>query len=655
MMNGSVLKTLRMLSVDAIEKAKSGHPGLPLGAAPMALALWNEMKHNPSNPYWQNRDRFILSAGHGSALLYSLFHLFGYNITIDDLKQFRQFGSRTPGHPEYAYTEGVEITTGPLGQGIANAVGFAIGETHMASRFNKPDIKIVDHYTFCLCGDGCLQEGISQEAVSLAGTLGLGKLILLYDSNDITIEGPTNLSFTENIRQKFEACHWHVQRVEDGNDMDAILKAIQNAKNVCDKPSLIEVKTIIGYGSKFQGTANVHGAPLGSEDSEAVRKFLDAGNESFYVPEEVKEETAKFVKKAAEYEADWLKSKEKFENLYPEDYALWYKIHDEAINITYDDLKVEWENKPMPTRTASGIILNKLAALVPNLLGGSADLGPSVMSIMKDRSDYSKENPYGSNIHFGVREHAMTAIANALAAYSGLRPYVSTFFVFSDYMKPAMRLSSLMRLPVIYIFSHDTIGVGEDGPTHQPIEQLASIRSIPGFTVVRPADPIEVTWAWLYAINKNYGPTALILSRQNLPPLKGTRNIESGAYILHDNINPATNNPDIILIATGSEVHLIHQAAEELLKENIFARIISMPSMELYDSQEEEYKISLFPCGVKKIAVEAASSFGWHKYTGQGGKIISIDIFATSAPGNILFEKNGFTVQNIIDEVKGML
>ena len=638
--NNQTANSLRFLSAEAVQAAKSGHPGLPLGAAPMALAVWGQMRASPKNPFWRNRDRFVLSAGHGSSLLYSLLHVFGYDVNVDDLKSFRQLHSKTAGHPEFRYTPGVEITTGPLGQGIANAVGFAIAESYMAAKFNKPEFNLFDHYTYVLCGDGCLQEGVAGEAVSLAGTMGLGKLILLYDSNNITIEGDTAISFTEDVGGRFEASGWHVQFVADGNDLSAIHYAIEEAKNVRDKPSIIEVKTIIGYGAPKQGTHSVHGSPLGDDGINAAKQNLGWNyTETFFVPDEVKKASMDWQEEAAENEAKWNKLFEKYQEVYPNELKEW-----ENVCISYDDFPEFKDN--LATRQSSQVVLNILSEKVQCLIGGAADLAPSTLSLMKNRTSYSKENRTGTNLHFGVREHAMTAIANGLAAYGGFRPYVAGFFVFSDYMKPAMRLAALMKLPVVYIMTHDSIGVGEDGPTHQPVEQLASLRSIPGFTVFRPCDTKETSAAWAYAMNKSDGPTALVLSRQTLPLLEETgKEALKGAYVLKD-----AKRLDVLLIASGSEVELAYKAQELLSKEDIHARIISMPSMEVFDRQNDEYKESVMPKAVRaRLAIEAASSFGWHKYVGLDGDVISVDEFGASAPAGILFKEYGFTAKTVAE------
>jgi len=661
--NQNTVNTLRFLSVEAIQQAKSGHPGLPLGAAPMALALWGTMKHNPVNPGWPNRDRFVLSAGHGSALLYSLLHVFGYGVTLEDIKAFRQMGSATPGHPEYGHTPGVEVTTGPLGQGIANGVGLAWAENYLAARFNKPDAKLVDHFTYALCGDGCLQEGVASEAISLAGTLKLGKLILLYDSNNITIEGDTKISFTEDVQGRFKASGWHVQYIQDGNDMEAIAKALEEAKSVTDKPSLIEIKTVIGYGAPKQGTAAVHGSPLGDEGITQAKATLGwPHNAAFHVPQEVYEAAAAWRTSAKACEDNWMALADQYKKSYPSDWKAWEdwnanKLPDNFCNLESTFGELFGPEPALATRASSERVLQQLSKCVPQLIGGSADLAPSTLSIMKDRESYSPQNPTGSNLHFGIREHAMTAIANGFAAHGGLRPYVAGFFVFSDYMKPAMRLAALMGLPVVYIMTHDSIGVGEDGPTHQPIEQLAALRSIPGFWVYRPADTRETAAAWVKALSRTDGPTALVLSRQNLPLLPGAgEGAYKGAYILSEEVNPKTGQPDILLMASGSEVELIHKAQATLKEQGIHARVISVPCMEIFDSQCPEYKEAVMPKAIRaRLAVEAACAFGWHKYTGLDGAIISVEGFGASAPAGQLFKAYGFTVENVVEKAKELV
>lgn len=646
------INTIRVLSAEGIQKANSGHPGLPMGCAPMAYTLWSKhMNHNPANPDWINRDRFVLSAGHGSMLLYSLLHLFGYGLTISDLQNFRQLESLTPGHPEYKHTKGIETTTGPLGQGIANAVGMAWTEKYLAAKFNTPDYEIVNHYTYALCGDGCLMEGISAEAASLAGTLGLGKLILLYDSNNITIEGNTNIAFREDVLKRFEAYGWQVLNVEDGTDIDTIDKAIQQAKADIERPTIIKIKTLIGFGSpNKQGKASAHGEPLGEEELIETKKNLNWDyKESFYVPDEVKQHMKSIQQQLNTKEEAWNKLYSEYKTKYPE-------LANEFEQFNSDELSVDLLNNDdfwtyegnLATRVSSEKVLNKVSKLVPNLFGGSADLAPSTKTIMKDREDFSKENPIGSNLHFGIREHAMAAIANGMALHGGVRPYIAGFFVFSDYMKPAMRLAALMKLPVINILTHDSIGVGEDGPTHQPIEQLTMLRSIPNFTVFRPCDTHETAAGWYTALTRKE-PIALVLSRQNLTLLNETgKNALKGAYILKDSKKQV---PDIILIASGSEVELIYKAKAILDEKGIDARVVSMPCMELFEEQSDEYKQSVLPANVRaRLAVEAGSPMSWYKYVGLDGDIIAMNSFGASGKAQSLFEKFGFTVDNVVNK-----
>ena len=645
------INVIRTLSADAIEKANSGHPGLPLGAAPMAFTLWTKMNHNGKDPKWENRDRFILSAGHGSMLEYSLLHLFGYGLTIDDLKQFRQTGSLTPGHPEYGHTKGVEITTGPLGQGICNAVGMALAETYLANKFNKDKFNVVDHYTYAIVGDGCLMEGISGEASSLAGTLGLGKLVVLYDSNNISIEGSTDIAFREDVAKRYEAYGWQVIKVDDGNDIESISKAIDEAKKETTKPSLIVVKSQIGYGCPAkQGKASAHGSPLGADNIVELKKTLGCEQKDFYVPDEVYKNMEGYKKAGEAKEEEWNSLFNEYSQAYPElaaEYKAWMNgtVDKEALLENEDFWKFDG---PMATRQSSGIVINRLAEIIPNLIGGSADLAPSNKTDMSGKGDYSAENRGGQNLHFGVREHAMAAITNGICAHGGLVPYCGTFFVFSDYMKGAMRLSSLMKLPVTYVLTHDSIGVGEDGPTHQPIEQLAALRSMPNMTVFRPADSKETAAAWYYAVTNGETPTSLVLTRQKLPLYDGCpKRALKGAYILKD-CEKAT--PDILLMASGSEVELIFKAADELKKKGVDARVISVPSFEVFDAQDEEYKESVMPKSVRaRVAVEALSSFGWHKYVGLDGDVISLNHFGASGKAEELFEKFGFTVENVVN------
>jgi len=646
------INAIRVLSADAIEKSKSGHPGLPLGAATMAYTLWSKMNHNGKNPKWDNRDRFVLSAGHGSMLEYSLLHLFGYGIIIEDIKNFRQVGSLTPGHPEYGHTPGVEITTGPLGQGICNAVGMAIAEAHLAEKFNKPGYKVVNHNTYAIVGDGCLMEGISGEASSLAGTLGLGKLIVLYDSNNISIEGNTDIAFREDVAKRYEAYNWQVIKVNDGNDIEAIENAIEEAKRETTKPSMIIVNNQIGFGCPAkQGKASAHGEPLGAENVKAMKENLGWKQEEFYVPSEVYSNMDNYIKAGVEKERSWNNLFEDYKNEYPElaeEYSKWMaeEIDSEAL-LNNEEF---WSfDKEMATRESSGIIINRLANLIPNLIGGSADLAPSNKTYMSEKGDFSAEDRSGRNLHFGVREHAMAAIANGIYAHGGLKVFCATFLVFSDYMKGAMRLSSLMNLPVAYVLTHDSIGVGEDGPTHQPIEQLAALRSMPNMTVFRPADSKETAAAWYYAVTNATTPTSLVLTRQKLPLYDGcAKRALRGGYILKDS---KKETPDVILMASGSEVELIYKAADELEAKGVDARVVSIPSFEIFNSQDEEYKESVIPNGVRKrVAVEALTSFGWYQYVGLDGRIISLDKFGASGNAAALFKQFGFTVENVVSE-----
>ncbi|MCB2305376.1 transketolase [Clostridium estertheticum] len=651
--------TIRVLSAEAIQKANSGHPGLPLGVAPMAYTLWaNHMKHNPSNSKWQDRDRFVLSAGHGSMLEYSLLNLFGYGLTIEDLKNFRQYGSLTPGHPEYGHTNGVEITTGPLGQGIANAVGMAIAESHLAAKFNTKKHAIVDHYTYAICGDGDNMEGISGEAASLAGTLGLSKLILLYDSNSISIEGSTDIAFTEDVGKRFEAYGWQVIHVEDGNDMDAIGKAIETAKLELNKPTFIKIKTIIGFGcAKKQGLSSAHGEPLGEDNITEMKKCMGWNLAPFTVPDEVTKHMEIIKSELSKKEVTWNTLYAEYSKENPKlakEYELW-----QSGDLSVDLLKVEelwkFEGKAA-TRNSSGAIINTLAKYVPNFIGGSADLAPSNKTYMKDMGDFSVDDRTGSNLHFGVREHAMAAIANGIYVHGGLKPFVSTFFVFSDYMKGAMRLSALMGLPVTYVLTHDSIAVGEDGPTHEPIEQLAALRALPNFNVFRPADSRETAVGWYAAITSKTTPTALILTRQNLP-LYDETSIEAlkGAYVLKTYETPG-QKPDIILMASGSEVEFIYEGAKLLNDKGIKARVISMPCLDLFEAQSKEYKESILPSDVRvRLAIEAAASFGWHKYVGLDGDVISIDRFGASGKAEILYKEFGFTTENVVSKALKLL
>ena len=652
------VNAIRVLAADAVQKANSGHPGLPLGSAAMAYELWaNHMNHNPADPKWFNRDRFILSGGHGSTLLYSLLHLFGYGLTKDDLAQFRQWGSLTPGHPEYGHTVGVEATTGPLGAGMGMAVGMAVAEAHLAAVFNKENFPVVDHYTYVLGGDGCMMEGISSEAFSLAGTLGLSKLIVLYDSNKISIEGGTDIAFTEDVRKRFEAFGFQTLVVEDGNNIEEIGKAIEEAKADKTRPTMITVKTKIGFGCPAkEGKASAHGEPLGVDNVAALKENLGwPSQEPFYVPDEVYANYKEKAKKGAAAEEAWNKLFADYCKAYPEMKKLWDEYFDEnaADKVLEDENFWSYEDKPQATRNISGAQINKLKNLLPNFMGGSADLAPSTKTYMSDMGDFSKDNYAGRNMHFGVRELAMTAIGNGMMLHGGLRAFVSTFFVFSDYVKPMARLSAIMGVPLTFVLTHDSIGVGEDGPTHEPIEQLAMLRSLPNFTVYRPCDATETAAAWAYAVTSKKTPTALVLTRQNLPQIKGSsKDALKGAYVIADSEKSV---PDAILIASGSEVSLAVDAKAELMKDGIDVRVVSMPSMDVFDQQSDEYKESVLPKSVRKrVAIEALSDFGWGKYVGLDGAYVTMHGFGASAPAATLFKEFGFTVDNVVKTVKGL-
>ena len=652
------VNAIRVLSADAIQKAKSGHPGLPLGCAAVAYDIWaKEMKHNPSNPDWADRDRFILSGGHGSALLYSLLHLFGYGLTKEDMMQFRQLDSLTPGHPEYRHTKGVEATTGPLGAGMAMAVGMAMAEAHLAAKFNKENYPVVDHYTYVLGGDGCMMEGISSEAFSLAGTLGLHKLIVVYDSNKISIEGDTDIAFTEDVKKKFEAFGFQTLVVEDGNDLDALHAAFVEAKADTTRPSMIMVKTQIGYGCPAkQGKASAHGEPLGVENVAALKETLGwPSQEAFYVPEEVYDNYKAISAEKAKAEEAWNVMFAEYCEKYPEMKEAWDAQFNMDIAKDLIDNEEFWayDEKADATRNLSGIVLNRLKNYVPNLIGGAADLAPSTKTYMKDMGDFSKEDYTGRNLHFGVRELSMAAIGNGITLH-GLRAYVSTFFVFSDYVKPMARLSSLMRIPTTYVLTHDSIGVGEDGPTHEPIEQLAMLRSMPNFHVFRPADATETIAAWYSAVTSKETPTALVLTRQNLPQLAGSsKEALKGAYVLED---ATKETPDAIIIATGSEVQLAVEAKAELAKDGVDVRVVSMPCMDLFEEQSAEYKEAVLPKNVRaRVAVEALIDYGWGKYVGLDGATVTMTGFGASAPAATLFEKFGITTENVVKAVKSVL
>ncbi|SHE69429.1 transketolase [Atopostipes suicloacalis DSM 15692] len=654
------VNTIRTLSVDAVEAANSGHPGLPMGAAPMAYALW--AKHyntNPKNSQWFNRDRFILSAGHGSAMLYSLLHLSGFDVSIEDLKKFRQLGSKLPGHPEVHLTDGVEATTGPLGQGIANGVGMAMAEAHLADTYNKEDYPIVDHHTYVLCSDGDLQEGISHEAASLAGHLKLGKLIMLYDSNDVQLDGPTDKAFSEDIHKRFEAYGWDYGYVEDGNNIADIDEAIEKAKTVTDKPTIIEIRTEIGFGAENAGTSAVHGAPLGPDGTAFAKKSYKWEEEDFFVPEEVYD---RFNKNIAEngqkLEADWNQLLEDYKKDYPE-------LAERFEQAMKDELPKDWqENLPVyeegtdaiATRSVSGEVINAIAEVVPNFWGGSADLSGSNKTMIDSAEDFSSENYAGRNIWYGVREHAMASALNGILLHGGTKSFVSTFFVFSDYLRPAVRLAALSEIPAIYVLTHDSVAVGEDGPTHEPIEQLSSYRGMPNVAMLRPADANEVVAAWKVALESKTRPTLLALTRQDLPILPNTEklameNVEKGAYVL----SPAEGEAEGLLLATGSEVQLAMEAQKELREKGHDVAVVSMPSFELFELQSEEYKESVLPKHLtKRVAIEMGTPFGWDRYAGTEGKIMAIDRFGASGKGEEVIESLGFTVEKVVKEYLSM-
>ncbi|MBW1833594.1 MAG: transketolase [Deltaproteobacteria bacterium] len=656
------INTIRTLSMDAIQKANSGHPGAPMGLAPAAYILWKcFLKHNSKNPEWTDRDRFVLSGGHASMLLYSLLYLSGYDLTMDDIKNFRQWGSKTPGHPEFGHTPGVETTTGPLGQGFTNAVGMALAERHIATIFNRPGYEIIDHYTYMICGDGDLMEGITAEAASFAGHMGLAKLICIYDDNSISIEGNTDITFTEDVGLRFKAYNWHVTKVEDGNNLDDIHRAIKEARAETTKPSIIMLRTHIAFGSpNKQDSADAHGAPLGEEEIRLTKKNLGWDeNVSFYVPEQVVKMFGECIDKGKKAESIW---KEKFEEYCSKYPVLSKKLNDSlnnSLNEGWDANLPDFSKNegPIATRAVSGKILNAISENIPYLIGGSADLAPSNNTIIKSSHDFQKNMFDGRNIRFGVREHAMGGIISGIALHKGLRPYGGTFFVFADYMRPAIRLASLMKLPVIYIFTHDSVAVGEDGPTHQPVEHLAGLRAIPGLTVIRPADATETIEAWRLAAQTTDSPVALILSRQKLPVIDRTiyssaDKLVNGAYILSD----SDGKPDIILIATGSEVDITLKAGKILEEKGISVRVVSMPSWELFENTSQEYKDKvLLPDVNVRIAVEAGISMGWERYTGSNGVVIGINEFGASAPGNIVMEKFGFTSENIVQKAMELL
>jgi transketolase len=672
------INTIRLLSVDMVQEANSGHPGMPLGAAPMAYVLWTQfLKHNPRNPSWPDRDRFVLSAGHGSALLYSLLHLTGYDLPLEEIKRFRQWGSRTPGHPEHGETPGVESTTGPLGQGFGTGVGMAMAERFLAASFNRPGFEIVDHYTYAIVSDGDLMEGVASEAASLAGHLQLGKIIYLYDNNHISLAGETGLIFTEDVGRRFEAYGWHVQSVENGNDVEAISRALAAARQETARPSLISVRTHIGFGSpRKQDTFEVHGSPLGPEEVLATKKNLGWPLEpKFFIPKESGRRFRESLSKGERAEADWNAKLGGYAKAHPDLFARWHSQMNGEIPSGWDrEIPVfPADPKGLATRAAGGKVMNAFAPRVSSLMGGSADLNPSTNTVLKNRGNFQPPPPpegnvqgaeagpwdyAGANVAFGVREHGMASLLNGLALHSGVLPFGSTFLIFSDYMRPSMRLAALMKLHVIYVFTHDSIALGEDGPTHQPVEQVAGLRAVPGLTVVRPADANEVAEAWRVAVQHREGPVAIILTRQAVPVIDRSRyaparGLARGAYVLAD---CAPEEPEILLIATGSEVALALEAYEKLRGEGVRPRVVSIPSWELFEKQPEEYRRQVLPPRIgRRISIEAASPVGWHKYVGLDGTIIGIDHFGASAPGQVLLEKFGFTVDNILNRAKALL
>ncbi len=656
------INTIRTLCIDAVQKANSGHPGMPLGMAPIAYALYYKtIKHNPANPNWLNRDRFVLSAGHGSMLLYSILHLCGYKVSMDDLKNFRQWESKTPGHPEFGQTVGVETTTGPLGQGFANAIGMAIARDYLASLFNKDDIKIIDHGIWGICSDGDLMEGISHEAASIAGHLKLGKLVFFYDDNNITIDGKTDITYSDDVAKRFESYGWRVLSILDVNDSNQVDRTIKMLMTNGDKPTLIITKTHIGFGSpNKQDKSSSHGAPLGEEEVKLTKRNLGMPEDkTFYVAEEVYSHFKGIADCGQEAEDIWNKALDEYKVKYPKDYALFesvmdYKFNDEWLNHLP---KFEDYSEKISTRVASGKVLNAAAIDIPTLIGGSADLNESNMTEIKSSKSFSSRNRKNKNIHFGIREHAMGSVLNGMAVYGGVIPFGATFLIFSDYMRPAIRLAALMKQKVIYVFTHDSIGLGEDGPTHQPVEQIAALRAIPNLTLIRPADANETVEAWKFAINHKGGPVALILTRQKLNVIDqnkyaSAQGLQRGAYIVKD----SSKKPDILLIASGSEVFLSIKAAEQLETDGKNVRVISFPSWEIFEQQNDEYKKRIFPPEIKaRVSVEMGVSMGWQKYVGDCGETISIEKFGASAPDNILFEKYGFTVENVVAIAKRVL
>ncbi len=648
-----VINTIRFLSVDQVERARSGHPGMPLGASHIIYIIFDKfLKFNPKNPNWINRDRFVLSAGHASAMLYATLFMFGYDITLEDLKNFRQLGSKTPGHPESWVLPGVEATTGPLGQGLGNAVGMAIAEKFLASKYNRDGFPVIDHYTYVLCSDGDLMEGVSYEVAAIAGHLKLSKLIVIWDNNHVSIDGDTSLAWSEDVLKRFEALGWHVQHIEDGYNLDLIEKAIREARET-DRPSFISVRTHIGYGSPLQDTAKVHGAPLGRENALETKRRFGWPEEEFYVPKEALEYTRRHIELGREREEEWKRIFNDYKKRYPD-------LAEELERAFRKEWSLDWVkeverfSEPMPTRKASGKVLNVMADYIPTMVGGSADLSESNNTILVNYEDMQADKPHGRNIHYGVREHAMGTILNGMAYHGGILPYGGTFLIFSDYMRPPIRIAAMAGLQVIYVFTHDSIGLGEDGPTHQPVEQLSSLRLIPNLWVIRPCDANEVRVAWEVAVSRKEGPTAIILTRQKVPVLDrrvypSEENLKKGAYVLSD----CEGTPDVLIIATGSEVHFALGAKEILERDGIKVRVVNMPSVEIFELQSKEYRESVLPRSVKRrVVVEAARGSCWYRYVGEEGLIISMETFGKSAPGDVLFEHFGFSPEKIARKIK---
>lgn len=656
------INTIRFLAVDAVQKANSGHPGMPMGAAPMAYVLWTRfLKFNPRDPEWPNRDRFLLSAGHGSMLLYSLLHLTGYDMPMEQLKNFRQWDSITPGHPENHLAPGVEVTTGPLGQGFGNGVGMAMAERHIAAHFNRGGYDVMDHYTYAIVSDGDLMEGVASEAASLAGHLGLGKLIYLYDDNHISIDGSTNLAFTEDVGRRFEAYNWHVQRIDDGNDLEAIERAISAAQNVDDQPSIIMVRTHIGYGSpNQQDTADVHGSPLGEDEVVLTKRALDWPEDTtFYVPDDVREHMLRAVERGRQWQSEWEETLGRYSEEYPELRKEWDRWWSGSLPDDWDaDVPAFDTGSTIATRKSGGAVLNAIAQRVTNLVGGSADLTPSNKTDFDGAEDFQRNNYEGRYFRFGVREHGMGAALNGMALHGGLIPFGGTFLIFSDYMRPSVRLAALSHAHVIYVYTHDSVFLGEDGPTHQPVEHLASLRAMPNIVVLRPGDANEVAEAWRVAMQQKSRPVALSLTRQGVETLDRTKyasadGVHKGAYVLADN---SDGNPEIILLATGSEVPLVARAYEHLVDDGIEARVVSMPSWELFEEQSQAYRDEVFPpAATKRLAVEAGASLGWDRWVGPEGDTITIDRFGASAPWKDIAKELGFTVENVVAKAKALL